>query len=109
MKTSSLPQLRSPLLTPGSVGGCPPTPPQTRTCGFPAYGSLSHGFAPYTECTTLLLRYPLLYREHVADLCVSFMFPNNSSVTRPPPSLLPARTGLLRRVSIDTMRRLRLP
>jgi len=39
-------------LAPGSVGGYPPTPPQTRTSRFPAYGSLSHGFAAYTECTT---------------------------------------------------------
>ena len=38
------------------------------------------------------------------------MFPNNSSVTRPQPlPYSPARTGLLRRLSIGTMRRLRLP
>src|SRR3974390_3222315 len=28
-----------------------------------------------------------------SDLCVSVMFPNNSSVTRPPPSLLPGSGG----------------
>jgi hypothetical protein len=37
--------------SPGSAGGYPPAPPQTRTSGFPAYGSLSHGFAAPAECT----------------------------------------------------------
>jgi hypothetical protein len=36
---------------PGSVGGYPPTPPQTPTSGLPAYGSSSDGFAANTECT----------------------------------------------------------
>ena len=38
-------RLRSCRSSPGSAGGYPPAPPQTLTRGFPAYGSLSHGFA----------------------------------------------------------------
>ncbi len=30
---------QAPLSIPGRAGGCPPTPPQTRTSRFPAYGS----------------------------------------------------------------------
>ncbi len=41
--------------------------------------------------------YPLLLRRHGErsriDLGVSFMFPNNCSITRPPPSLLPGSDG----------------
>ena len=38
-------------------------------------------------------RYPSLCRTHVIELSVSFMFPNNSSVTRLLPSLLPGSDG----------------
>jgi hypothetical protein len=71
-------------LPPGSAGGCLPAPPHTRTRGFPAYGSLSYGFAAYTECTTRALGQAALWLT--------------SRVRSPRPrSPRPARPGVINR------------
>ena len=108
---------------PGSAGGYPPAPPQTRTCPIKAYGSSEHGFAAYWNANSTCqrapanfrgsslnrFRYLLQYRGHMFGLCVPFVLPRNSSIPRRLPSLLTGSDRLVRLFSIGTMKPLRLP
>ena len=90
--------------TPGRAGGCPPAPPQSRTSPIKAYGSSGGTASLHSR------RYPWGLVHRHSDLRVSGLLPPHGSVCpRPLPSLLPGFLGLVRRLSIGTMKRLRLP
>ena len=89
---------------PGRAGGCPPAPPQSRTSPIKAYGSSGGTASLHSR------RYPWGLVHRHSDLRVSGLLPPHGSVCpRPLPSLLPGFLGLVRRLSIGTMKRLRLP
>jgi len=89
---------------PGRAGGFPPAPPQSRTSPIKAYGS-SGGTASLRS-----RRYPWGLVHRHSDLRVSgLLLPHGSVCPRPLPSLLPGFLGLVRRLSIGTTKRLRLP
>ena len=89
---------------PGRAGGCPPAPPQSRTSPIKAYGSSGGTASLHSR------RYPWGSVHRHSDLRVSGRLPPHGSVCpRPLPSLLPGCLGLVHRLSIGTMKRLRLP
>jgi heterodisulfide reductase subunit A len=89
---------------PGRAGGFPPAPPQSRTSPIKAYGSSGGTASLHSR------RYPWGLVHRHSDLRVSGLLPPHGSVCpRPLPSLLPGFLGLVRRLSIGTMKRLRLP
>ena len=75
------------LCSPGSAGGCPPAPPQTRTSGCPAYGSSSDGYARPSA------RWSLCVYGH-SGLSLPWPVTRLHPIPRQLPSLLPGSGGL---------------
>ena len=88
---------------PGRAGGFPPAPPQSRTSPIKAYGSSRHGFAAFPALSVGFWVQGLRPQRVAPVAPVRFRCP------RPLPSLLPGFLGPVRRLSIGTMKRLRLP
>ena len=91
------------MLPPGRAGGCPPAPPQTRTSPIRAYGSSAYGFA---ACPALSVG--LSERAWATSECRR-VAPARFRYRRLLPSLLPGSWGLVRRLSVGTIKQIRLP
>ncbi len=93
----------TPLFSPGSVGSYPPTPPQTRTSGFPAYGSSSDGHArPSAQWSRPVYGH--------SGLCVPWPVTRLHPITRTAPFPTPRlRRSPFACFTCGTMKLLRLP
>jgi len=95
-------QHRAPV-APGRAGGCPPAPPQTRTSPIRASGSSADGFATCPALSVGLSGHALPTSE------CRRVAPTRFRYHRLLPSLLPGSLGLVRRLSVGTMKQIRLP